>query len=152
MDEVTGQLLLFFVFLLLSAFFSASETAVLAFPRLRLQRLVDKKNRRARALKKMLEQPRNLISTILIGNNIVNAAAASLATVIVTHLLKDSNIGPGFIVLIASIITTVFLLVFSEITPKSFAIQKPETVSLNGVFFIKLLNVTLNIVSRAFWD
>jgi len=139
MTPAAIQLILFFVFLFFSAFFSASETAVLSFPRLRLQRLVDKNNIRAKTLKKLLKRPRELISTILIGNNIVNSAAASIATIFLSDFFLDFNLPKSMLVLSATITTTVFLLVFSEITPKSFAIQRPEIVALNSVFFLRFL-------------
>ncbi|MCK5344470.1 MAG: DUF21 domain-containing protein, partial [Candidatus Heimdallarchaeota archaeon] len=72
--SVNTEIILFFIFLLLSAFFSASETAVLAISKLRLQRMIDNNNKRAKILKKLMRKPQELISTILIGNNIVNVA------------------------------------------------------------------------------
>ncbi len=142
--SVNTEIVLFFIFLLISAFFSASETAVLAIPKLRLQRLIDNKNKRAKLLKKLMRKPQELISTILIGNNIANVAAASLATVIVSVILEDSGVtNTGYIVIVATIVTTVFLLIFGEITPKSFAIYKPEKVALFGIYILRFLNLVL---------
>ncbi len=154
--SVNTEILLFFIFLLLSAFFSASETAVLAIPKLRLQRLIDTKNSRAKLLKKLMRKPQELISTILIGNNIANVAAASLATIIVSVLLEDVGITKvSYVVILATVVTTVFLLVFGEITPKSYAIHKPESVALTGIYVLKFLNfvlhplvVTLSLLSK----
>ena len=143
--SVNTEILLFFIFLLLSAFFSASETAVLAIPKLRLQRLIDNNNTRAKLLKKLMRKPQELISTILIGNNIVNVAAASLATVIVTVMLENSGISnTSYTVIIATVVTTIFLLIFGEITPKSYAIHKPENVALSGIYIMRFLNVILH--------
>ena len=156
--SVNTEILLFFIFLMMSAFFSASETAVLAIPKLRLQRLIDSKNPRAKILKKLLKKPQDLISTILIGNNIVNVATASLATIIVSYFLKNDNLGSSessLVVVLATAITTVFLLIFGEITPKSFAIQKPETVALFGIYILRFLHfifyplvIALSLMSR----
>ena len=142
--SVNTEIFLFFIFLLMSAFFSGSETAVLSIPRLRLQRLIDNKNPRAKILKKLLKKPQNLISTILIGNNIVNAAATSLATIIVGYSLERAGITDVTLVVTLSTVTAaIFLLVFGEITPKGFAISKPETVALTGIYVLNFLNFIL---------
>jgi len=119
-------LLLLFLFLVLSAFFSSSETAFLASSPYRLNYLAKKGSRRARFVFDMLQRVDRLLTTILIGNTLVNTAAASVATFIFVSFLPDKNQA----VLYATLVTTVLILVFSEITPKTYAAYNPIRLSL----------------------
>jgi putative hemolysin len=118
-------LVLIFVFLLLSAFFSSSETAFTSLQRVRVEHLVNTKVTGAKRVAKMIERPEKLLSTILLGNNFFNTAAAALATV-----LAVSFWGQQQGVLIATIGITIVLLIFCETTPKTIAIQHAERLSL----------------------
>ncbi len=118
-------LVLIFVFLLLSAFFSSSETAFISLQRVRVEHLVNTKVTGAKRVAKMIERPEKLLSTILLGNNFFNTAAAALATV-----LAVSFWGQQQGVLIATIGITIVLLIFCETTPKTIAIQHAERLSL----------------------
>ena len=118
-------LVLLGVCLLLSAFFSGSETAFISLQRFRLEHLVETKVKGAKRVARMLEQPGKLLSTILLGNNFVNTAAAALATI-----LAVSVWGEEWGVLFATIGVTIILLIFSETTPKTIAIQHAERLSL----------------------
>jgi len=113
-----------FVCLLLSAFFSSSETAFIASQRIRIEHLVSTKVNGARRVSKMLQRPEKLLSTILLGNNFVNTAAAALATALAVKYWPEHGI------LIATIIVTILLLVFAETTPKTIATQHAERLSL----------------------
>jgi putative hemolysin len=113
------------VFLLLSAFFSSSETAFISLQRVRVEHLVNTKVTGAKRVAKMIERPEKLLSTILLGNNFFNTAAAALATV-----LAVSFWGQQQGVLIATIGITIVLLIFCETTPKTIAIQHAERLSL----------------------
>jgi len=117
-------LVLFVICLLLSAFFSSSETAFVSLQRIRLEHLVEKNVRGARRVARMLERPEKLLSTILLGNNLVNTAAAALATALALRYWPEHG------VLIATISVTIILLVFAETTPKTFANQHAERLSL----------------------
>lgn len=119
-------LLLLFLFLVLSAFFSSSETAFLSSSPYRLNYLAKKGSRRARLVFDMLQRVDRLLTTILIGNTLVNTAAASVATFIFVSFLPDKNQA----VLYATLVTTVLILVFSEITPKTYAAYNPVRLSL----------------------
>ncbi len=123
---VLTSILLFALFLLLSAFFSASETAVIASNPYTLDSLEQKGSRRARLLKRMLLRIDHLLAAILIGNNLVNVAAASVATLIFLSLVPN----PKQAALLATLVTTVLILVFGEINPKTFAAYHPVKVSL----------------------
>ncbi len=111
--------------LLLSAFFSSSETAFISLQRIRVEHLVDTKVRGAKRVAKMVERPEKLLSTILLGNNFVNIAATALATFLAIRIW-----GEQWGILIATIGLTIILLVFCETTPKTIATQHAEGLSL----------------------
>ncbi len=121
----TLYLVLLFVCLLLSAFFSSSETAFIALQRIRVEHMVNTKVNGADRVSRLLQRPAKLLSTILLGNNFVNNAATALATI-----LAVSVWGQGRGVLIATIGVTILLLIFCETTPKTIATQHAERLSL----------------------
>jgi len=125
MSVETLYLVFLVICLLLSAFFSSSETAFIALQRFRLQHMVDTKVKGAQRVARLVEQPERLLSTILLGNNFVNVAAAALATVLAVSVWGQEQ---G--VLIATIGLTIVLLVFSETTPKTLATRHAEKLSL----------------------
>ena len=109
--------------LILSAYFSATETAFSTMNKTRMKTLAEKGNRRAKTAVNLVEKYDRLISTILIGNNIVNILLSSIATIFFIALLNnDPQTGST----IATIVTTVVVLIFGEITPKSLAKDFPE--------------------------
>jgi len=118
-------IVLFFVCLILSAFFSSSETAFIALQRIRVEHLVETKVRGAKRVASMIDRPEKLLSTILLGNNLVNTAAAALGTALVFSLWQEEG---G--VLIATIGVTVILLIFCEATPKTIAARHAEKLAL----------------------
>ncbi len=115
-------LILFFLCLLLSAFFSSSEVAFISLQKIRLRHMMHTGIAGAEQVVKITERPERLLTTILLGNNLVNTAAAALGTVIVIALLGSG----GSSVLIATIAVTFLLLVFSEIAPKTVATRIGE--------------------------
>ncbi len=119
------MLILVFVCLVISAFFSASETAIISLPRTRLMHLVETGKPGARRVSSLLERPEKLLATILLSNNLVNTAAAALATAIAISLVDNQNLA----VLVATIVTTLLLLVFGETMPKTVAWSRAETVA-----------------------
>ncbi len=119
-----GRLVLLALCLGLSAFFSSSETAFIALPRARLYHLVNMGRANARLVQRMVSRPERLLATVLLSNNLVNTAAASLGTAIALSLLPDN---PSLAVLLATVAVTVLLLVFSETLPKTIAWNRPET-------------------------
>lgn len=118
------QLLILIVLLLLSAFFSSAETALITVNRIRIRTLAEEGNRRAITVSKILEQQDKMLSAILIGNNIVNLTSSSLATILATKVLGSSGAG------IATGILTLCILVFGEISPKNLASVYSEKLSL----------------------
>lgn len=111
------QLFILFGLIIFSAFFSASETALVSVSPSKVDELVAKKVKNSKLLRKMKDNPHKLIITVLIGNNIVNIGASAYAAVIFTDKFGSSGVG------IATGIMTFLILVFGEITPKSFAHQ-----------------------------
>ncbi|MDP4917089.1 MAG: CNNM domain-containing protein, partial [Haliea sp.] len=111
------------VLILLSAFFSSSETSMMSLNRYRLKHLRKQKHRGARRASKLLDRPDRLIGLILIGNNLVNILASAIATVIAIRLWGDAGIA------IATISLTLIILVFAEITPKTIAALHPERIA-----------------------
>ena len=125
---------------IMSAYFSATETAFSTMNKTKVKTLVEKGNRRAKTAITLAEDYDRLISTILIGNNIVNIALSAIATVYFIELLNnDASMGPT----VSTIVTTVVVLIFGEITPKSLAKDFPERFAMFSApiirFFMYLL-------------
>ena len=133
-------MMLFIILLctIMSAYFSATETAFSTFNRIRLKNLAEKGNKRATRALELAENYDTLISTILIGNNIVNILSASLATLLFTDLLKDTNIA-AFATTLSTIVMTLVVLTFGEISPKTIAKQIPEKFVLFSTPLISVL-------------
>ncbi|HZX44519.1 MAG TPA: CNNM domain-containing protein [Candidatus Nanoarchaeia archaeon] len=118
------QVIALIVLLALSAFFSASETALISISKLSVRHLVKLKKRGARELQLLKDEPNRIIITILIGNNIVNVTISALVTIITLEIFGNDAIG------YAVGLTTFILLLFGEITPKSFASHYSRRLSL----------------------
>ena len=118
----------------LSGFFSMSETAFSCMNRTKVRTLAENGNKRANRALKLVNKYDQLLSTILIGNNIVNIILATLATVFFVAQL-NGEIGPT----IATVVTTVAVLIFGEITPKSIASDFPESIACGVAYIIQLL-------------
>ncbi len=120
---------------ILSAYFSATETAFSTINKTKLKTLVEKGNKRARLVLKLSDDYDRLISTILIGNNIVNIAVSSIATVFFIDLMQDPTAGPT----LSTVVVTVVVLIFGEITPKSLAKDFPERFAMFSAPIIRTL-------------
>jgi len=123
---------LLFILILASAFFSASETSMMAINRYRLKSLSAKNNHQAKRVEKLLINIDYLIGGILLGNNFVNILAASIATLLSIKLWGEGS------VILASLILTVIILIFAETTPKTYAAKNPEKIALPASWFIDL--------------
>jgi putative hemolysin len=117
--HLSGLLLLF----VLSAFFSGSETALMSMDKLRVKYLADKDRRGARKLADLLDRPEDLLSAILVGNNVVNIMASVFATTLFIELFGQRG------ELLTILVLTPFLLIFSEVCPKTYAANYPEKLS-----------------------
>jgi Mg2+/Co2+ transporter CorB len=139
LDDSTPTSLLFGILvllLLLSAFFSSSETALMTLNRYRLRHKARAGHRGARIADTLLRRPDKLIGLILLGNNLVNILAASLTTVISMRIAGESGIAAGALIL------TVVLLIFAEVTPKTFAALHPERIAFPSAYiYYPLLKV-----------
>ncbi|CUJ23036.1 HlyC/CorC family transporter [Cognatishimia activa] len=109
------------VLLMLSAFFSGSETALTAASRGKLRSQADKGNKGAERALNITEDSERLIGSVLLGNNLVNILATSLATALFTRLLGESGVA------LATLVMTLLVLIFAEVLPKTYAITAPET-------------------------
>ena len=140
MDAISTSILLviLFVLLIISAYFSGSETAMMSLNRYRLKHLASSGNKGAQRAAKMLERPDRLIGLILIGNNLVNILASAIATIIGIRLFGDVGVA------IATGVLTLVVLVFSEVTPKTIAALHPERVAFPSSFILKWLLVFLS--------
>jgi Mg2+/Co2+ transporter CorB len=128
------------VLILLSAYFSGTETAMMALNRYRLRHLVKRRNRGARKADRMLKRPDRLLGVILVGNNLVNFSAATLATIIGYNLLGDTG------VLLAPWVLTLTFLIFAEVAPKTLAAEQPEAWALKAVYALEPLAKVLHPV------
>lgn len=127
--------------LLLSAFFSSSETALMTLNRYRLRHQARAGNRSAKLIETLLARPDRLIGLILLGNNLVNIFAASLTTIIAIRIGGDSAIAAGALIL------TVVILIFAEVTPKTLAALRPERVAKPAAYvYYPLLKLAYPVV------
>ena len=124
---------LLFILILASAFFSSSETSMMAINRYRLKTLISQNNVQAKRVEKLLNNIDYLIGAILLGNNFVNILAASIATLLSIKLYGEGS------VIIASMILTIVILIFAENTPKTFAAKNPEKIALPASWLLELI-------------
>lgn len=123
MEDVWLYLPIVAILIALSGFFSSSETALTSVNQIRLKRRATEGDKKSMTVLKLLEKPQDVISSILIGNNIVNIASSAVATVFFTQLFGAS--GP----VVATVVMTVLVLIFGEVLPKTAAQQQPEMIS-----------------------
>jgi putative hemolysin len=129
---------LFFTLIIFSAFFSSAETSILSLDKIKLAHKVKRRNKKAVLLSGILEKPDEFFSTILIGNNLVNIAAASISTFLFT---KISGINENIILLLSTICTTAVILFFAEIIPKTYAFRFSEKLSYFYAYPINLFRI-----------
>jgi len=129
--------------LVLSAFFSGSETALTASSRAKLRAQADKGSRGAQRALAITEDGERLIGSVLLGNNLVNILAASLATALFTRLFGDSGVA------LATLVMTLLVLIFAEVLPKTYAITNPEVAASRVATPIKLIVVVFAPVVSA---
>ena len=122
----------------MSAFFSGSETGMMAINRYRLKHLVQEKNKSAKRVSKLLERTDRLLGVILIGNNFTHTLATALATVIAIRIWSDNA------VLAVTVFMTIVMIIFAEVMPKTIAALKPESVALPASHLLKPLSKVLS--------
>ena len=123
---------------LMSAFFSGSETSMMAINRYRLKHLVKEKNKSAKRVSKLLERTDRLLGVILIGNNFTHTLSTALATLVAIKLWGDSA------VLAVTVFMTIIMIIFAEVMPKTIAALKPESIAFPAAYLLKPLSKLLN--------
>jgi CBS domain containing-hemolysin-like protein len=142
-DLPIGYLIILVIFLFLSAFFSGAETALTSLGKLKVKELMQKGEKWKKTIAIWIEDPNKILTTILIANNVVNIGAASLATALCIEIFKSKGIG------IAWGVTTFLILEFGEITPKIFARQHAEKLSLLVIKPLRVLSFFLSPLIKA---
>ncbi len=142
---MTSYILVMIFLVLMSAYFSATETAFSSLSKTRLKTMIEKGEKKARLALRLAEDYDRLISTILIGNNIVNIALASIGTVFFIEVVKANNGAT-----ISTAVITVIVLIFGEITPKSIAKDMPEKFAMFSAPLINSLIVVLTPLNFIF--
>ena len=145
LSDSIPQLIIMLVCIVMSAYFSATETAFSSLNKTRIKNLADKGDRRAELAHTLSENYDSLISTILIGNNIVNILLSSMGTVLFINLL-GGDIGAT----VSTAVVTVVVLIFGEISPKSIAKDAPERFAMFSAPIIRILIVVLKPVNFIF--
>ena len=125
--------------IIMSAYFSATETAFSSLNRVRMKSLAEKGNKRAALVLRLSENYDSLLSTILIGNNIVNITSTSVATVLFVRLLGEER-GSS----LSTLVMTIVVLIFGEVSPKSLAKEVPENFALFSAPILRVLVVILS--------
>jgi len=135
LDHIPISMLLgiLFFLILVSGFFSGSETGLMSLNRYRLRHLADKKNKGAMRAFHLLQKPDKLIGLILLGNNFVNILASAIATIIGIRLFGEAGI------LFATVVLTAVVLIFAEVTPKTLAAMHPEKFAFPATFILQPL-------------
>ena len=140
----TISLLMIIVCVLFSMYFSATETAFNSLSRVRIKNKAEDGSKKAKLVLKLLDKYDEMLSTILIGNNIVNIACTSLATLLFVRLLQDEDLGAT----VSTVVVTVVLLIFGEISPKSIAKENAERIAM---FAAPLLNILIYLLTPFNW-
>ncbi len=159
MSSASSEILLVLL-IILSMIFSSSETALTRISKIRVRNMINDNVAGAKRIEKLIEDPKKLLTTILIGNNIVNIGASALATSIALKNVTDGILAQ-YIVTIVTFVLTFVILIFGEITPKNLAVQHSEKVALAVAPFIEacmwlfsplvfILNIISNRIMKVF--
>ena len=144
MEDSISSILILVLLIIMSAYFSATETAYSSLNKIKLKSIANNGNKKAKLALELSEKYDSVISTILIGNNIVNIATASLATVLFTKLLGSSG------VTVSTIVMTILILIFGEISPKSIAKDIPESFAIVSAPLLNVFCIILKPVNHIF--
>jgi putative hemolysin len=140
MDSTTGlYLVLIFICICFAAFFSSAETAFISIPKTRIKYLVESGVHGATHIQKLMKRPERLLATILLCNNLVSVAAASLGTAMAVKIWHN-DVG----ILVATILVTIVLLIFAEVTPKTVALRHAEWMALIYVYPMQVVNTVVS--------
>ncbi len=142
--HIAGSVGVMILLVVLSAFFSATETAFSSMNRTRMQSLANRGNKKARLALRLSEQYDKLLTTTLVGNNIVNISLTAVATLFFVALIGDGG------ATVSTVIITVIVLIFGEISPKSLAKEAPESFAMFAAPVVQLLMAVLTPVNWLF--
>ena len=153
MDEsITFELIIFIILISASGFFSGMEIALTSLSSVNIQRIKDMGGYRARLMEQWSHHPGRVLTGILIGNNLVNIGAATIASAITLHLSKKINIDEATALAISTGIVTFLVLILGEITPKTFAKQNPivsvKLISTPLVWFLSIFKIPAIILTK----
>lgn len=154
MDNISTQMLFVIlgILIFISAYFSGSETGMMSLNRYRLRHLEKEKHKGAKRVSKLLKRPDRLIGLILIGNNLVNIAASSIATIIAIRLSIELGLSKDVALLLATVVLTLVVLIFAEVTPKTLAALYPEKIAFpSSIILSILLKILLPFVMAVNW-
>ena len=140
-----GMIIALIILIAMSAYFSATETAFTSLNRIRLKNKADNGSRRAVKALELSEEYDKLLSTILIGNNIVNNVATTIGAVLFIKLLNEES-GPA----VSAAVLTIVILIFGEVTPKSLAKENPEGFAMFSVSLLQIFVVVLTPLNFLF--
>ncbi len=143
-SDSIGQILFIAMLILMSAYFSASETAFFSMNKIRMKNMASNGSKRAELVLKLAENYDKLLSSILIGNNIVNIASSSIATVLFVKWIGNTGVS------VSTAAMTVIVLIFGEITPKSLAKNMPEQFALFSAPILRVINIILSPLNLIF--
>jgi len=141
---MTGQILVIIIFIIMSAYFSATETAFTSVNRIKIKNMAADGNQKAERVLQLSSQYDKLLTTILVGNNIVNIGMTAIATVLFVNLFGSYG------ATLATIVITVLVLIFGEITPKNIAKEKSESFSLFSAPIIRAFMILLTPINFIF--
>ena len=134
------------ILLLLSAFFSASETAILVLNRIRLRHMLSSKVRNAHIIYKLVSNLDNFLATIMVGNNFVNIAISVLITVLFVYFFGNTFL----VALMSTLMAAVLVLFFGEILPKTFSLRSPERIAVETSPLVSFVIIILTPITRLF--
>lgn len=143
--NTTVSIIIILFCIVMSAYFSATETAFSTLNKTRIKALADKGSKRAQKVLKIADDFDGMLSTILIGNNIVNILSASLATILFVHWIDDKS-GPT----VSTVVMTIVVLIFGEISPKSIAKEHPEQFAIFSSRLLSFFMIILKPINFIF--
>ncbi len=145
MDNASS-IVIIVICIILSMYFSATETAFSCLNRIRIKNKAENGNKRAALVLRLVDKYDEMLSTILVGNNIVNILCSSVATLLFVNLLKDPDLGAT----VSTVVITVLLLIFGEISPKTIAKERPEGLAMFSAPILRFLMIVLTPVTFIF--
>ena len=141
-ESDTFQIIILIIMLILSGFFSASETALLSLSKIRIRHMVEEEVKGAKLVEKLIENPDKFLGAVLLANNVVNIGSASLASAIAASFFGSNA------VVISTVIMTMLVLLFGEIIPKNLAQQNSEKIALKVA---KTITIIVKVCGPIIW-